>query len=150
MQISLGAPEEHFESRGMGVYYWDAKKGWLFIPSKIDSSRMRYQARVTSLEKFILLQDTIPPLLYPIQRSHQGVIQSDNQKIRFTIKDELSGIQRESQIRVLLNGEWQLFEYDPEEDYITVFLSLAEKPGQLMVLVTDNVGNQTIKEYKVR
>jgi hypothetical protein len=139
------------ESRGMGLYYWDSKKGWLFIPSSIDSSRMRYQARVTSLEKFILLQDTIPPRLYPIQPIQQGVIQSNNNKLQFTVKDELSGIQKESQIRVSLNGEWQLFDYDPEEDNITVYLSgKAVKPGQLMVSVKDNVGNQTMKEYKVR
>ena len=150
VQISLSAPDEHLESRGIGLYYWDTKKGWLFIPSSIDSSSMRYQARVTSLEKFILLQDTIPPLLYPIQSSRQGVIQSQDDRIRFTVKDELSGIRRESQISVFLNGEWQLFEYDPEEDYITIYLSGSGiKPQQLMLSVTDNVGNKTIKEFKV-
>jgi hypothetical protein len=151
VKISLSAPEEHLESKGIGLYYWDPKKGWLFIPSNIDSIQMRYQAGVTSLEKFILLQDTVPPLLYPVLSSRQGVIQSQDNKIRFTVKDELSGIQKESQIRVSLNGEWQLFEYDPEEDYITIYLSdSTSEVQQLMLSVTDNVGNQSIKEYKVR
>jgi len=111
---------------------------------------MSYQARVTSLEKFVLLQDTIPPIIYPIQKSQQGVIQSQENRIRFTVKDELSGIQKESQIRVFLNGNWKLFEYDPEEDYITVYLNgSTAQPRPLMLSVTDNVGNVTIKEYNV-
>jgi len=78
------------------------------------------------------------------------MIQSQDNKIRFTIKDELSGIQKESQIRVYLNGDWQLFDYDPEEDYITVFLpGSTTKPYQLMIFVTDNVGNKSFKEFKV-
>jgi len=150
VQISLGAPEEHLESRGIGLYYWDTKKGWLFIPSSIDSSRMRFQTRVTSLEKFVLLQDTIPPLIYPLQSIRQDVIQSQDNRIQFTIKDEISGIQKESQIHVSLNGAWQLFEYDPEEEYIIIYIDgTAAKTQQLMLSVTDNVGNQTIKEFKV-
>ncbi|UCF62701.1 MAG: M23 family metallopeptidase [bacterium] len=149
--ISLEAPDEHFQSAGMGLYYWDNKKGWLFIPTNVDSVRMRYESRVTSLEKFVLLQDTTPPVIYPVQSSRNGIIQSLDNQIRFTLKDEISGIRRESQITVLINGQWQLFEYDPEEDYIAIDISGQEKfPLQLMLSVTDNMGNQTIKEFKIQ
>jgi len=151
VHISLAVPNEHFQSPGVGLYYWDNKKGWLFIPASVDSVRMHYESRVTSLEKFVLLQDTVPPLVYPVQSRKNGIIQSQDNQVRFTLKDEISGIQRESQIKVIMNGQWQLFDYDPEEDYITIDLPDQEKlPLQLMLSVTDNVGNQTVKEFKIQ
>ena len=148
--ISLAAPEFQQKLRGLGLYYWDPKKGWLFIPSEADSAKFTYRARVTSLEKFTLIQDTIPPFIYSLQRAVKNHITSQANKLSFTLKDEMSGIQRESQIEVLINGKWHLFEYDPEEDIISLTLSNEEMhQANLQIRAVDNVGNVSSVEFTV-
>ena len=60
----------------------------------------------------------------------------------------MSGIQKESQIQVFLNDNWQLFNYDPEEDYISIKLpNKRKKDNRLKLVVKDNAGNYIEKEY---
>ncbi len=149
--IELGLPEKYSSLNGVGLYYWDQKKGWQFIPSKIDTLSHRLKARVTSLEKFTLIQDTIPPSILPAHALDLTTIQNQNDVIKFFIKDEFSGIQSESKIQIDLNGQWQLFEYDPEEDYVTFHLaSNLSGPAIIKITVEDNVGNMTKKVYSLK
>ena len=150
VQVSLEAPDFYHNLKGLGLYYWDFKKGWLFIPSRIDSSQMSFTARVTSLEKFTLIQDTIPPIIASLQPTPGGHISTQTGKICFTLKDEMSGIQREYQIVVRVNGQWHLFDYDPEEDTISLTLSHQEmSEAQLQIEVVDNVGNRTRQNFVI-
>jgi hypothetical protein len=60
-------------------------------------------------------------------------------------------MQTESMIQVFLDGQWQLFEYDPEEDYITLELPPdMVKPVSLKISAQDNVGNQTVKTFQIK
>jgi hypothetical protein len=146
--ISLKAPEDTPFPDGLGLYYWDPKKGWLFIPSSIDSAINSYSAKITSLEKFVLIQDTIPPTLYPITSSRGAVLNRAGSPFRFHLKDEMSGIYKESQIQAALNGKWHLCEYDPEEDSIIIDIPPTTEAGsELKIEVLDNVGNKTIRKY---
>ena len=62
----------------------------------------------------------------------------------------MSGIYKESQIQVELDGKWHLSEFDPEEDSIIIDMPHLEKPSaSLKIAVSDNVGNQLIKHYTV-
>lgn len=149
--IELGLPEKYSTRSGVGLYYWDQKKGWQFIPSKIDTSSHRFKARVTSLEKFALIQDTLPPSILPAQALDLAAVQNQNGVIKFFVKDEFSGIQSESKIQIDLNGQWQLFEYDPEEDYVTIHLpSNLSGPAIIKITVEDNVGNTAKKVYSLK
>ncbi len=149
--VKVTVPDTARVLPGVGLYYWDNKKGWLFIPSQYDSARFTFSARVTSLEKFTLIQDTIPPLLLPAQRLRNGTLISRNGYLTFVLRDEMSGIQKESQIQVYLNGKWHLFEYDPEDEYIALKLPAGKSgPFRLEIRVRDNVGNKTYYKYRVR
>lgn len=149
--VELTLPEEYSSLRGVGLYYWDQKKGWQFIPSKIDTLLHRFKARVTSLEKFTLIRDTLPPSILPAQPLDLAAVQSHNGLIKFFIKDEFSGIQTESKIQIELNGQWHLFEYDPEEDYITIHLpSSLSGPAVIKITAEDNVGNRAEKVYSLK
>ena len=148
--ISLTLPSENSLSRGIGLYYWDPKKGWQFIPAKFDSAARSFKTRVTSLEKFTLIQDTIPPTILPAQSLNLASVQGQNSLVKFFIKDELSGIQTESLIQIYLDNQWQLFEYDPEEDYITLEIpSGITQPATLQISAEDNVGNRTMKVFRI-
>lgn len=149
--IELALPERYSSLNGVGLYYWDQKKGWQFIPSKIDTLSHRFKARVTSPEKFTLIQDTLPPSILPAHSLDLATIQNRNGVITFLVKDEFSGIQSESKIRIDLNGQWQLFEYDPEEDYVTIHLpSSLSGPAIIKITAEDNVGNMTKKLYSIK
>ncbi len=148
--IKLYIPKEFQSKRGIGIYYWDPKKGWIFIPAVNESVENYLSARVTSMEIFTLIQDTIPPLIIPMQRVQNNRLFSNNNYVQFMVKDEMSGIQKESQIQVFLNDNWQLFNYDPEEDYISIKLpNKRKKDNRLKLVVKDNAGNYTEKEYFV-
>ncbi len=146
--ISLTLPDSLAGLSGVGLYYWDHKKGWLFIPTLADSNPTKFSAKVTSMEKFVLIQDIIPPTIVPAQPFKNHVLHSQDGMYRFLVKDEFSGIQRESQIEVLVDDQWHLFEYDPEEDYITINIP-GPGPHSLVLKVTDNSGNVIHKSFRV-
>jgi hypothetical protein len=149
--ISLKPPISELNSAGLGIYYWDDKKGWIFIPSRRDSLESTFSARVTSLELFTLGQDTIPPKLLPAQKIQDGYLLSKNGLLTFMVKDEKSGIQKESQIQVFLNREWHLFNYDPEEDRMSINIPQnINNPALLQIRVVDNVGNVIQQDYRVK
>ena len=149
--VKLAVPKAAQGFPGVGLYYWDSKKGWLFIPSQYDSSRYSFTARVTSLEKFTLIQDTIPPLLIPAQPQRGGILISRNGYLTFVLRDEMSGIQKESQIQVFVNREWHLFEYDPEDEYLALKIPFRRRsPSKVKIIVRDNSGNITERIFLVR
>jgi hypothetical protein len=150
VRVSLALPMNHSSIKGVGLYYWDQKKGWQFIPAKLDTASRSFTARVTSLEKFTLIQDSLPPSILPGQSLNLTSIHNHNGVIKFFIKDELSGIQSESMIQVYLDGQWQLFEYDPEEDLITLVIQTSlTAPAVLQISAEDNVGNSSKKVYQI-
>ena len=62
----------------------------------------------------------------------------------------MSGMYNEGQISVKINGEWGLFEFDPEEDWIIIQPRYFRKgENSLEITVTDNAGNTTRKTFDV-
>ncbi|RMG61090.1 MAG: hypothetical protein D6715_14300, partial [Calditrichaeota bacterium] len=134
--LRLHLPDSLQRRKGLGIYYWDRKKGWLYLPHAPE----RWQAKITSLEQFILLQDTLPPMLAPIQ-TRIGT-KKGAPGLRFRILDSCAGIYDEDQITVKINGRWTPFDYDPEEKELLVpqrFVPLGR--SEVEILATDNVGN---------
>jgi hypothetical protein len=150
VHISLTIPESERYTKGLGIYYWNKKKGWTFLSANLDSLKNQFRVNVTSLELFTLGQDTIPPILLPAQKIQNGVLESNNRILKFTLKDEKSGIRMESQINVYLNNHWYLFEYDPEENLLVVEIPKStNRYDSLKVTVVDNAGNQLKKTFRV-
>ncbi len=145
--IKLSLPTEKRFERGLGLYYWDRKKGWTFLSALEDSVKNQLISRVTSLETFSIIQDTLPPEIRPLQKVVRDTLFSRKGHISFLVNDEMAGIRRESQIRITLNGHWQLFEYDPEEDRVTLSVALTDQPQRMTLEVIDNVGNRAVKTY---
>lgn len=151
VRVSLTVPPARRELPKLGLFYLSQKGRWSFIPSQADSLNHRFTARVTSLEKFTLGQDTIPPQILPAQRLRRDTLYSRNGHLSFLVEDDLSGIGREDRIEVLVNGRWHLFEYDPEEDVVNIKLALTKNATQkLQISARDNLGNTTTKIYFVR
>ncbi len=140
--LRLTLPDRLKARPGLGVYYLDQKKGWLFLPTRIDSANHTFQTRVLSLEKFTLFQDTVPPEIHLLNRMPGKTLRPGNKSIRFKVEDKVSGIMKERQITVRIDGKWSLFEYDPEEDEVSIWPSYLPRGSHVIeIQAADNVGN---------
>ena len=86
--------------KGVGLYYLTSRGSWGFLPSDFDRQTNTFSARVTSLEHFAVLQDSIPPQISAVR-----LTASANRNARFGIRDSFSGMFNENQIRVTVNGK---------------------------------------------
>lgn len=136
--------------RGLGVYYWDNKKGWRFLPSNFKPENNTFQARITSLEKFVIIKDSIPPEIRLVKQPDPENIYINNSPLMISVRDKMAGISKQEQISVYLDDQWTLFRYDPEEDLVIISPKYIEKGRhRLKLIAIDNVGNKTEKEFLV-
>jgi len=113
--------------------------------NKTQISQIFFKTNVRETGSFALAQDTIPPIVEPINFS-EGKWISNEKNLKICIKDNDSGI---NTYNAYLNNKWILMEYD----YKTSFLvhdfadgKVDEGKNDLKIIVTDNVGNSTIFE----
>ena len=95
-----------------------------------------------TLGTYGIRKDTNPPTIAPVNfKSGQWL--SKNKTLTLKIDDKETGVQA---YRATLNGKFILMEYDYKTDLITYDFSdgvSKETDNQLIVIVTDNVGNST-------
>ena len=99
-----------------------------------EGSKIRFQTR--NFGSFVLAEDNIKPTITPIRVNSQG--------IRFTIKDNLSGIKS---YEAYVNGEWVLMRYEHKQAVIWSETKNEQAlKGAVLVKVTDLAGN--VAEWK--
>ncbi|HQU71216.1 MAG: M23 family metallopeptidase [Calditrichaeota bacterium] len=146
--LRMTLPDSLKQQKGMGIYYFTKGK-WAYLPTRHDPRGFE-TARITSLEQFVVIQDSVPPLLVPLNLDRFNRRTENHRPLRFSARDEMSGMYNEGQISVKINGEWGLFEFDPEEDWIIIQPRYFRKgENSLEITVTDNAGNTTRKTFDV-
>ncbi|MBR9998496.1 MAG: M23 family metallopeptidase [Cyclobacteriaceae bacterium] len=110
-------------------------KNYSFVSKQWNKDRISILTR--NLGHFVVLKDTLPPQIRPVQVNRK--------KVSFTIRDELSGIKK---YEARINGSWLLMHYDPKQNLIWSEMLEPNIPieGELLLQVEDNVGN--ITQYK--
>ena len=91
------------------------------------------------------MKDVNPPKL-KIDKKIEGKWISNQNEIKFTVSDDMSGIKS---YNGYLNGKWILLEYEPKTKKLTHHFAdgiVDEGKNDLKVVVTDNIGNSTIFE----
>lgn len=104
-----------------------------------------FKAKVNRCGEFRLVQDTIPPVMTPIDFKAGDWLNSKN-KIEFKISDNLSGI---GKIDAYINGKWALFEYDYKTKRITHLFSdniVVEGQNDLILKISDRMNNIAVLE----
>jgi hypothetical protein len=124
------------------LYKINGKDRLSFLPSIIDSLRLELSARISSLGKFMVISDTIAPQIF-IKSPQTGKVYKKTPDIHLDIKDQISGIGDEENISMLMDGEFVLPEWDPEEDILMGLLrdNLDSGDHLFEVTVRDRVGN---------
>lgn len=132
--------------------YSEAERKHLFIARL--NSRLRpsyastykrgstFTTRTRNLGTYSLASDTVPPKIQPKNFKERQWL-NNYHYLSIRISDDLSGIDTYS---ATLNGEWILMEYEPKTNTLTYNFDdviLDEKECDLVVKVTDNVGNSS-------
>lgn len=143
-EVILHYPEGVTDTSKVGIYEWDDRKGWVFVDIGRDSGLYAVNGEVKNLGIFALLIDDVPPEIAGLRPGNNQVIAERQPKILATIRDASSGIWREEDIDVRLDGQTLIVEYDPEEDLIfaTPRQPLSVGTHTLEVIIRDICGNE--------
>lgn len=127
---------------GAGVYRFYGKYS-SFIGNKTVDGYLA--SDVSSPGVFGYGQDTLPTIL--IQKSGSGN-RITGKKIEFKIKDAGSGLNTAS-IKVLINNQWCLAEFDPEKATLKVYTDRVRPASDYLVVLSleDKTGNRTTEKF---
>lgn len=132
-----------------GIFYYDQKEGWTYLPSRFSTHQRVLSAPLFSLEAVAVVEDIDPPRILSFFPGEQGHYNSaDLTAFRGKIEDGLSGIAGDRAIELTLDGETLYFEYHPIQKEVRYRLDGALEPGEhrLHITATDQVGNTSTKE----
>jgi hypothetical protein len=115
-----------------------------FVGGTIDTTNKYIKARTNPFGQFILACDTIPPEI-DIRTPVQAKKYTRNPDISFSVSDEHSGIGSEENISLIIDGDFVLPEWDPEDKLVTAKIDKNLQSGNhtLTISVKDQSGNIT-------
>ena len=130
----------------LGIYKYDKyNKGWKF--SGNDSYGNAIGASMKTGGIFSIMKDNQPPIIQRIIPKIGSTYRHDHfDYIKFYIEDEMSGIDNEKNIKVFLDGEELIVEYNPYRK--VVFYKIKEELGvgshTIRIEAEDNSKNKTL------
>lgn len=139
--LSVAAPDiaPEYHNKLIFVSYDPEEEKYISAGGSYQEGRVL--AKLRSFGEYALSLDTIAPEIIPFKESALKD-QRGNKSLRFTIRDDLSGIEK---YQGYLDNNWVLFEYDPKNDLLThTFDKEWITPGQeheLELYVSDSQGN---------
>lgn len=103
-------------------------------------------AKLRNFGEFAVAMDTIAPRIVPLDKSTSDY--SGNKELRFTISDELSGIET---YEAYIDNHWALFEYDPKNDLLVYRFDekyiAKDTIHELELYVSDSKGNVSLYHH---
>jgi hypothetical protein len=128
------------------IFKTNGKNRYQYMNSQIDTNTFHLSTRTTSLGKFVIAADTIPPEVL-IQSPSSGKLYKSTPAIKIILRDSISGIEGENQFSLSMDGKYVLPEWDPEEDLIVGILEneLSSGNHSFSITVSDRSGNVTRK-----
>ncbi|MBW8050424.1 MAG: M23 family metallopeptidase [Cytophagales bacterium] len=128
--ITLKPKREVFDKAKTRVYYIEGKDKYAYTGGVWQDNKIKFKTR--HLGKFVLLADTIAPII--------KVIIKNSQEVKVKIDDDLSGIKS---FIARVNDKWLLMNYDHKSKLLWSERSDKKVPlkGEFKITVTDNAGN---------
>ena len=149
-ELSLRYPPGYDDPRKLGIYRLEDKGGWSFIDNRLNPKTGTVGARIPSFSTYRLFRDEVPPLVTRLRPRTGSRIKSRKPRLSATIRDKGSGIGREEDIVVRLDGKPLIFEYDPEKQKVISVPKILLQPGAHIfeVVVRDMCGNETLSKSR--
>ena len=137
----------------LGIYREISAEKWSLVSNEWDAVSRQVVAQVRHLGRYALLADLEPPEISSLQPA-EGAVVGSRPEIRGAVRDQGSGIGRETDIEFELDGRLLIAEYDPEAGRVYGHLVEDLSPGahRLVLRVRDMSGNQAEvhSEFTVR
>ena len=137
----------------LGIYREVANEKWSLVSNEWDAVSRQIVAQVRRFGRYALLADLEAPKIGSLQPA-EGAIVGSRPEIRGAVRDQGSGIGRETDIEFELDGRLLIAEYDPEAGRVYGHLLEDLPPGahRLVLRVRDMSGNQAEvhSEFTVR
>ena len=153
-EIVLRYPADFSRPERLGVYRLTRGGAWTFVGNRAVRGRHAVAAEVSSFSTYALLLDETPPRVRILRQASGAKVSMTRPVIVAGIRDYGSGIRREEDILVRLNGKRLIAEYDPEAGQVTARprQPLTRGSFKLEVAVTDACGNRTraVRSFTVR
>lgn len=139
--LSVTAPDVAPELREKLIFVSYDPEEEKIISAGGSYSKGKVVARLRTFGEYAVSLDTLAPEIIPMNASSQHN-QTGHKSLRFTIKDELSGIDKYDGY---LDNRWVLFEYDPKNDLLTHTFDEEKisrnQEHELELYVSDSQGN---------
>ena len=153
-EVVLRYPADFNRPERLGIYRLTGKGAWVFVGNRAVRGRHALAAEVPSFSTYALLLDEIPPRVR-IQRPERGAKVADRRPVLVArIGDFGSGIRREEDILVRLDGKRLIAQYDPDAGRVNARPRQPLPAGlhKLEVTVTDACGNRgrAVRSFTVR
>ena len=142
--VRLRYPEEFAESEKLGIYQDSGDGEWSLVGNELDVERRMVGAMVRQFSRFALMVDEEPPVIGELHPRSGAVLGLCRPRLSAWIDDEGSGIGREEDVVMELDGRKLISEYDPDEKKVEYLLQKDLQPGahRLVVRVRDMSGNE--------
>jgi len=145
--VALAYPPGTPQPRQLAVFAADDSGRWSFLGNDLDADSCIVRARVRRLTRVALLRDDVPPRLGALQPAAGAHIRQRAPRLQAQLDDQGTGIGREQDIRMELDGRPVICEYDPDERLVfhQVRRPLAPGAHDLRVSVADLAGNRAVQ-----
>lgn len=154
-RISIKYPPNLPDPEKLGIYVKSirSENSWRFAGNELDLQNLAIRAEVSVFDEYTLVRDEIPPEIGIVYPASGTQVAQRRPTLKIKITDRLSGIRGDSQhIRLLLDGERVIAEFDPE----TMLLSyqpdtdLARGEHSVQITARDRCQNLTERKFSFR
>ena|GEM_PF-6173666 len=143
-ELILRSPAGFDRLQKLGIYRQSDNGSWRFLDNRVDAKARTVSAEVGAFSTFGLLLDETSPVIVDL-RPASGSKETDRRPLLSAIiRDAGSGIWREEDIVLALDGRRLISEYDPDKETVTARPKRPLRPGRhrLEVRVRDICGNE--------
>jgi hypothetical protein len=142
--VSIDLPEAE-ESESIGLYRLNRRGDWSFVGRHGGESHGAIGARVRSFSTFALLEDQIAPVVWKVRPGDGSRTRERRPVLSAKVRDVGSGIGREEDVILILDGHTLISRYDPQVEAVLFRPreSLALGVHLLEVVARDRAGNES-------
>ena len=150
--ISLRYPKQYPRPQQLGIYRDLGEASWGFVGCIVDTQEEVVRAEVCYFSRYALLADEVPPVISLVIPRPDAQPAESQPLIRARVRDFESGIRREEDIALRLDGKRLISVYDPEAHTVShqIKRPLAKGPHTLQIVVRDACGNEARSESTFR
>ncbi|MBU8932866.1 MAG: M23 family metallopeptidase [candidate division Zixibacteria bacterium] len=141
-EISYRIPRKGKTNQQSGLCWLDEQEDrWVWLDNVLEGTTLSAASRGGG--SFVSVIDYDPPTIKRLSLMDGGKYHDVRPPVSFFIEDTLSGIGDDSDIRIEIDGQWLIPEYDPESGRCSARPLEPLEPGRhhFGLMVTDRAGN---------